>query len=64
MADVKIGDTVKLKSGGPLMTVNEFTTAHIHSSSDSPKDHVLCQWFDESHICKTGRFAVAALELN
>ncbi len=63
MADINIGDTVKLKSGGPRMTVSEFTTANIHSASDAPKDHAFCQWFDDN-IAKTGRFAVAGLEPN
>ena len=63
MVDFKVGDAVMLKSGGPLMTIKEFTAAHVHSPSDSPKDHIMCQWFDEKQICKTARFAVAALEL-
>lgn len=34
MAEFKIGDTVKLKSGGPLMTINAISDNEIS-----------CQWF-------------------
>ena len=36
MARFKRGDTVKLKSGGPVMTV----------ASADKEDQVTCQWFD------------------
>jgi uncharacterized protein YodC (DUF2158 family) len=64
MADLNVGDAVKLKSGGPLMTVKEFAAAHAYSASDAPRDHVICQWFDEKQICKMARFPVESLELN
>jgi len=62
MTSINIGDVVRLKSGGPLMTIKEFTTAHVYSSPDAPADHVQCQWFDEEQNCKVARFAVSALE--
>ena len=37
MSEIKDGDTVKLKSGGPVMTVS-------HSDSGDPND-VWCVWF-------------------
>jgi uncharacterized protein YodC (DUF2158 family) len=64
MANLNIGDLVRLKSGGPLMTVRELTTARLSSAPDSPKDHVQCQWFDEKQISKIVRFPIAALELD
>jgi uncharacterized protein YodC (DUF2158 family) len=64
MANLNIGDVVRLKSGGPPMTVRELTTARLSSPSDSPKDHVKCQWFDEKQISKIIRFPVAALQLD
>jgi uncharacterized protein YodC (DUF2158 family) len=64
MTSINIGDVVRLKSGGPLMTVKTFTTANVFSAPEAPKDHVQCQWFDEKQICKIGRFAVSALEPN
>lgn len=38
-----IGDTVRLKSGGPLMTVTE-----LGETSD-PKRYVYCTWFKSSN---------------
>jgi uncharacterized protein YodC (DUF2158 family) len=38
MAQFKAGDTVKLKSGGPLMTVMQ-----LQNDGD-----VWCEWFDKS----------------
>jgi uncharacterized protein YodC (DUF2158 family) len=49
--DFKIGDTVRLKSGGPLMTVKE-----------TSGDQVRCQWFDEKHSVQTHLFLAAMLE--
>lgn len=37
MADFKIGDKIKLKSGGPTMTVHEV---------DPDQGICLCSWFD------------------
>jgi uncharacterized protein YodC (DUF2158 family) len=41
----KVGDVVKLKSGGPLMTVT--TTGH-HAGG---KEVVGCAWFDAAKPC-------------
>jgi uncharacterized protein YodC (DUF2158 family) len=40
--DIKKGDTVRLKSGGPIMTVKDIGN-YGHSDTD---DGVLCVWFD------------------
>jgi uncharacterized protein YodC (DUF2158 family) len=50
-----IGELVKLKSGGPLMTVT--------SMSASPGRAVLyvCQWIDKDHRAQTGTFPKEAL---
>ena len=63
MTNLNVGDLVKLKSGGPLMTVRALTTARFSSPQDSPKDHVECQWFDEEHNSKVIRFPIAAVEV-
>lgn len=63
MANLNVGDVVRLNSGGPLMTVRALTSARITSSTDLPKDHVQCQWFEEQQISKIVRFPAAALEL-
>jgi len=39
-----IGDVVQLKSGGPLMTVDE---------RDLTLDTVLAKWFDDSCLCES-----------
>lgn len=62
MANLNIGDIVRLKSGGPLMTVRALTTASLGSPPDSPRDHVDCQWFDEKQNSKGARFPASALE--
>jgi uncharacterized protein YodC (DUF2158 family) len=51
---MNIGDTVKLKSGGPLMTVHS-----IEKSGD-----IYCQWFagDEDKV-RTGFFPPDSLQL-
>ena len=35
----EVGDVVRLKSGGPLMTVQQATYA----------DNIVCTWFDENN---------------
>ena len=47
----EIGDTVRLKSGGPLMTVMEVAG-----------NQVRCQWFDEKNVPQTRLFVSATLE--
>ncbi len=49
---LKTGDLVTLKSGGPIMTVQE--AAH-------GDDHVWCQWFSGKKL-ERGRFPIASLE--
>ena len=47
----KVGDTVRLKSGGPLMTV-----------IDLDGERVRCQWFDEKNKPMAQLFVAAALQ--
>jgi len=63
MVDFKIGNVVRLKTGGPCMTVE--------SLSDSLKDRVSCVWF-KNHASEKdpiwgevtrARFEVQSLEL-
>lgn len=51
-----IGDVVRLKSGGPAMTV-------IASSGRAEPGVVECAWFDRSQTCATASFPPRALEL-
>ncbi len=39
------GDTVRLKSGGPVMTVSKLINNFVH-----------CTWFDEKHKLQSGSF--------
>lgn len=43
MAEIKKGDRVELKSGGPIMTVEDVGD---FSGSLGAKDGVKCVWFD------------------
>lgn len=52
MTTFAVGDTVKLKSGGPTMTVAELEG-----------EDVVCLWFDKSQQCKQ-RFPAATLQKN
>jgi uncharacterized protein YodC (DUF2158 family) len=46
----KVGDTVRLKSGGTRLTVNGLGA-----------DYVDCEWFDEKHKRQTGSFNLSVL---
>ena len=52
--DVGIGDIVKLKSGGPRMTVK--LTCGYQQPYDQTKGNVLCSWFAESGGLITWKF--------
>jgi uncharacterized protein YodC (DUF2158 family) len=50
----KVGDVVRLKSGGPKMTVTAVGTGGFQGI-------VACQWFDGPYI-KVGRFKIELIE--
>lgn len=57
MADeIKAGDTVQLKSGGPLMTVEQVATRAGGGIA------AWCQWFEKNKL-ETGVFPLTSLEL-
>lgn len=58
MADFVKGDTVRLKSGGPIMTIE---TIDAKSMGSSEKDHAWCQWFEKNKL-ETGVFPLTSLE--
>ena len=45
MNEIKIGDIVRLKSGGPKMTVEGFKWDHLKNCYDN--NQVQCTWFVE-----------------
>lgn len=51
------GSVVRLKSGGPQMTVVDF------GDYSSKTDQYLCKWFDAKHNLVEGTFGEAELEL-
>ena len=53
--NIKIGDTVRLKSGGPVMTVENV------GNDMSGKMTVWCVWFEGTKAIH-GAFAMAAVE--
>ena len=67
MSDIKVGDVVTLKSGGPNMTVRKIigssqSNADKLASLRGAKDgDVECQWFDETDL-KSNAFPPESLE--
>lgn len=55
MGEIKVGDTVKLKSGGPVMTV-----AEIGRTASGERLTAWCDWFEKGKK-ETGAFPVASL---
>jgi uncharacterized protein YodC (DUF2158 family) len=53
--DISAGDTVKLKSGGPLMTVT-------YVESDEYGTTINVSWFDGKDQPQSGSYPAAALE--
>jgi len=51
-ATFSVGDTVKLKSGGPAMTVEKVNG-----------DTVACAWFDSAKLRREGKFRAAMIAL-
>lgn len=59
----KVGDLVRLKSGGPLMTVKD-----VYDDPNNPflKDYggyVKCTWFDEKNALRSSEFQQDTIEL-
>jgi uncharacterized protein YodC (DUF2158 family) len=60
MADeIKIGETVQLKSGDPVMTISNIDKL---GSNPSGPDHAWCDWFDGKKQMN-GVFPVTSLTL-
>lgn len=61
MVEFKIGDTVRLKSGGPLMTISGIGK---DSSLTPNKDYWLCEWFDKTQKTHVQSFHKAMLKVD
>ena len=57
-APLKVGDVVRLKSGGPAMTVTS-----IEHGEGEAGHAVFCIWFNAKGNEKSGHYPVAALVL-
>ena len=57
--EIKIGSVVRLKSGGPAMTV---TSIHESGMGTGPI-HAYCSWFDSSKVV-TGDFPLEAVAID
>ena len=55
--NIRIGDTVRRKAGGPDMTVVEV------EEDDSGELTIFCVWFDEKNNEKTGQYPARILQL-
>lgn len=51
MTQFKAGDTVRLKSGGPLMTIHS-----VQTDGDA-----WCEWFDEKGAAQSKGFLITSL---
>jgi uncharacterized protein YodC (DUF2158 family) len=54
MAQFKPGDTVRLKSGGPLMTIHTVRTDGT----------AWCEWFDKNGKAESREFSLTSLALD
>lgn len=55
--EIAVGDVVKLKSGGPLMTVVTIDRTQFDTDLS-----VWCEWFDEKNKSQKGTFKLVAVQ--
>lgn len=55
--EIKVGDKVRLKSGGPNMMVD-----HVGPEYDGGPDRAWCEWFDEKRHPQKKDFALTSVE--
>lgn len=68
MEQISIGSIVKLKSGGPQMTVKGYGTklkvGSMVGAYVEDTEQVQCQWFDVAETLQEGQFPVASVTLD
>lgn len=57
MEEIKVGDTVRLKSGGPVMTV-----ARIVPNPKIQGESIICIWFNKQEERQDGAFSADTLK--
>jgi uncharacterized protein YodC (DUF2158 family) len=57
--EIKKGDIVRLKSGGPKMMVDDIGEAGLGGGDL----RVWCEWFNEKHVPQRKDFALTSVEL-
>ena len=66
MEQITLGSVVKLKSGGPQMTVMAYGTkmefGRILALQVEDKEQLKCQWFDSTGTLQEGVFPIASLQ--
>ena len=60
-AKYKTGDIVRLRSGGPPMTVQHMESSYAGISAYPHKDPIPCVWMDEHGVCHEKVFAAEAV---
>ncbi len=58
MAKFKLGETVRLKSGGPDMVVQDYAATFPGELSTK----AICKWFDKQNKAQSGTFEEEGLE--
>ena len=58
MSDIKMGYVVRLKSGGPKMTVNR-----VYPGSEEGSEYATCLWFEGESDLKKSEFKTTSLEV-
>lgn len=62
---INIGDQVRLKSGGPVMTVNTIEQVDgVGVESEKEREVIGCKWFNEKKCAKSGFFDSRCLDLD
>ena len=58
--ELKIGDVVRLKSGGPQMTISEYPIKLLQGKENCKE--AKCDWFDGENHLHHGTFSIEILE--